>query len=317
MQFNCREDIIQLTPLWKGERLPDGRPYVTDDQLERIRKISLEEVWQIAWNKLYNNQYQEGFLYTDAESLPMVGRAVTVSSVPMREDLGLAMLKQAKKQGKAPHDSFHSWVIGNLAENDVVVIDCRDKAYEGPMIGGNLGASIKRSTKRGGAVVWGAIRDLDQLEALKGVNFFHRHVDPTPGRNEVMVSYNGPCMIGNAVCLPGDVVYACKSGVFFLPAHLVEETIVHAEKIRVRDLYGAEVIASGRFPTTWVDSYPWHQEMMDDFLAWFKTSPKAVPYQHLDWTPEQREIDTGHSDDHERYIFGVLNLSDDDPRIKD
>ena len=56
---------------------------------------------------------------------------------------------------------------------------------------------------------------------------------------------------------------------------------------------------------------------MDDFLAWFKTSPKAVPYQHLDWTDEQREIDTGHSDDHERYIFGVLHLDDSDPRVPD
>lgn len=65
MQFNSREDIIQLTPLWKGKRLPDGRPYVPEEHLERIRKLSLEETWQIAWNKLYNNQFQEGFHYTN------------------------------------------------------------------------------------------------------------------------------------------------------------------------------------------------------------------------------------------------------------
>ena len=28
MNFNDREKIIALTPLWKGERLPDGRPKV-------------------------------------------------------------------------------------------------------------------------------------------------------------------------------------------------------------------------------------------------------------------------------------------------
>ena len=28
MNFNVREEIIAMTPQWKGERLPDGRPHV-------------------------------------------------------------------------------------------------------------------------------------------------------------------------------------------------------------------------------------------------------------------------------------------------
>ncbi len=32
-----REYIISLTPQWKGERLPDGRPFVSDDLLERLK----------------------------------------------------------------------------------------------------------------------------------------------------------------------------------------------------------------------------------------------------------------------------------------
>ena len=30
MNFNDREKIIQLTPQWTGERLPDGRPKVDE-----------------------------------------------------------------------------------------------------------------------------------------------------------------------------------------------------------------------------------------------------------------------------------------------
>ena len=30
MDFNVKEDIIALTPQWKGERFPDGRPRVPD-----------------------------------------------------------------------------------------------------------------------------------------------------------------------------------------------------------------------------------------------------------------------------------------------
>lgn len=28
-----------------------------------------------------------------------------------------------------------------------------------------------------------------------------------------------------AICLPGDVVYGCSSGVLFIPPHLVEEVV--------------------------------------------------------------------------------------------
>ena len=37
LKFNSKEDIIALTPLWKGERFPDGRPRVPDRYLEEMR----------------------------------------------------------------------------------------------------------------------------------------------------------------------------------------------------------------------------------------------------------------------------------------
>ncbi|MBQ3817265.1 MAG: hypothetical protein II802_03215 [Clostridia bacterium] len=44
MHFNDREEIIALTPLWKGERLPDGRPEVEDKYLDALYGMTLEEV---------------------------------------------------------------------------------------------------------------------------------------------------------------------------------------------------------------------------------------------------------------------------------
>ena len=46
MHFSVKEDIIQLTEKWDGERFPDGRPRVSDEDLEEIRHLTLEEVWQ-------------------------------------------------------------------------------------------------------------------------------------------------------------------------------------------------------------------------------------------------------------------------------
>ncbi|NLX70385.1 MAG: RraA family protein, partial [Clostridiales bacterium] len=83
MKFNCKEEIIQLTPLWKGERLPDGRPKVSDDILERMRKITIEAAWATLWQKGYKYQYEGDFKVVNPDMV-LVGRAVTAVMVPSR-----------------------------------------------------------------------------------------------------------------------------------------------------------------------------------------------------------------------------------------
>ena len=39
------DQIKALTPEWKGERFPDGRPKVSDRILERLKNVALEEAW--------------------------------------------------------------------------------------------------------------------------------------------------------------------------------------------------------------------------------------------------------------------------------
>lgn len=45
-----KERLIALTPEWKGERFDDGRPKVSIDFVERMKNISLEEVWSVLRN---------------------------------------------------------------------------------------------------------------------------------------------------------------------------------------------------------------------------------------------------------------------------
>jgi len=45
--------IKALTSEWKGERFPDGRPKVSDQILERLKNISIEEAWGVLRNKGY------------------------------------------------------------------------------------------------------------------------------------------------------------------------------------------------------------------------------------------------------------------------
>lgn len=297
MEFNNKEDIIQLTPLWHGERFADGRPKVSQKVLDKIRNLALEEVWEVCYYEHYDFQYQGEFNMSYKQATkPTVGRAVTSTFMPIRKDLEVAMKHQAMKQGmKGNTNMYNMWVVDSLVEDDVWVIDLFDKDKYGTIIGGNLGTCIKNNTKRGGAVVWGAIRDLGQLAEMPEINVFYRKTDPTPLRDHVLTSFNGPCRIGGAVCLPGDVVYACSAGVFFIPPHLAVRVVQQGEKTKAKDAFGFQRIREGKYLARQIDQFPWPKEMIDDAVDWCKNDPAGEPYRDLDWAPEYEEARTGES----------------------
>ena len=54
-----KEELLFLTPEWKGERFPDGRPKVPDAILDRMKLVTLEEAWAVLRNDNYKHQYVE------------------------------------------------------------------------------------------------------------------------------------------------------------------------------------------------------------------------------------------------------------------
>lgn len=209
MHFNDRNEIIELTPLWKGERFPDGRPKVPDEYLDALQKMTLEEVWKPIYVLGYENQFVGGgeaplhTLHDDGRKL--IGRAVTCSYCPTRPDLHEIMFAKGAEEGRK--GNYNQWVIDTLVERDVVVVDMYDKIYKGTFLGGNLTTAIRTRTKTGGAVVWGGIRDVEQMKQVPDVQVYYRGIDPTPIREFVMTGFNSVTNFGGAVCLPGDVVF--------------------------------------------------------------------------------------------------------------
>lgn len=286
MFFNDRDTIIRLTPQWKGERLPDGRPMVSQDVLRRMRKITFEEAWGPLWNMGYRNNWESNFRMSHGEDI-LVGRAVTAVMVPHRPDLdetlrGIGIGEEGRK------GFYNQWVIDNLVEDDVVVVDLYDKIFEGTYVGGNLSTAIKTRTKNGGAVIWGGVRDLQQIVKIDGLQIYYRGVDPTGIGNCVMTGYNMPCRIGQAICMPGDVVLGTMSGVIFIPAQHAEAVVENAEKSHVRDIFGFDRLQSKTYTTAQIDTQ-WTVAMYEDFINWFNTDPRAEEYRHLTWEKELAE----------------------------
>ena len=66
---------------------------------------------------------------------------------------------------------IYQWVIDSLVERDVVVCDMYDKIYKGTFLGGNLTTALHNRTKTGGAVIWGGIRDVEQMKRCPTYRF--------------------------------------------------------------------------------------------------------------------------------------------------
>jgi len=267
--------IKALTSEWKGERFPDGRPKVSDQILERLKNISIEEAWGVLRNKGYQNQY-EGNWQIILEDEAMTGRVVTAQYMPLRPDLQNQVKEQGvNKEGRSPKGGTNSWPIDILTNGDVYVADGYGKIADGTLIGDNLGNSIYAKSKRG-VIFYGSVRDQEGLSEIKGFNAWHKGQDPSFINQMMLTSINAPIRVGRATVLPGDVVLAKKYGVIFIPAHLVEDLVLTSEVTGLRDEFGHLRLREGKYLAGEIDS-EWTEAIKKDFLAWLNNYPGKLP----------------------------------------
>jgi 4-hydroxy-4-methyl-2-oxoglutarate aldolase len=206
-----RDQIMAITPEWKGDRLSDGRPNVSDALLKRLRNISLEEAWGILRNKGYNNQFEGDWMLLRPEQA-MSGRALTVQYLPKRPDYDNAMRERGKSEKRI--GNFNSWPIDMLKPGDIYVADSYGKIVDGTLIGDNLGNAIYAKAKTG-VIFYGSVRDIEGLEKIDGFNAWMKGYDPSYIQEMMLGGINIPVRIGRATVLPGDAVLAKKGGVVF------------------------------------------------------------------------------------------------------
>ena len=282
MKFNDREDIIQLTPLWKGERFPDGRPRVSDDILRRIKNVITEEAWSVLWRAGYEFQFEGNWTRLHPDRV-LVGRAVTGVFVPRRPDLHDGLMDYGHEQ-EGRIGAMNSWVIETLVEDDVIVIDLFGKVYKGTFSGANLSTAIATRTKRG-QVIHGGIRDAQQIMEIDDFCTFCRGMDPTPIRDVTLVGLNVPCRIGEAICMPGDVVLGTPTGVLFIPPHLAEEVVEHSDRTHLREVFSHQRLREGIYTSSQMDT-KWTDEIVTDFDEWRQTHT-LEDYANVDWSKKE------------------------------
>lgn len=258
--------IEELTPEWKGERFPTGRPRVPDDVLARLRAATTEQAWQVLREEGYPRQFADGWFETHPGHV-LVGRAVTSVFLPHRPDLDQVVVAAGAREGHTAGDRQNSWVIDSLTTGDVMVTDLFGKIENGTMVGDNLGTAVASRTGVG-AVIDGGVRDLAGLAELDGVNFFCRGAHPTAILDVTLGGINLPVRIGPVTVLPGDVVLGTPTGVIFIPPHLAERVAAVAEDVAIRDIFGKQRLAERTYGSAEIDVPVWAPEIEADFQQW-------------------------------------------------
>jgi len=276
------EYIKALTAEWKGERFADGRPKVSDNLLERLKAITLEEAWAELIEQGYFNQFEGNWqLLNPDDHNVMTGRAVTAQFMPARVDLENQVIEQGKQEGRMwQQKRTVSWAMTTLVEGDFYVADGYNKQSFGTAIGSNLGNGVWARSHRG-AIVYGHIRDTEDLRKVEGFNVWVKGTDPSYMRKTLLTTINAPVRIGDATVLPGDAVLAKKDGVVFVPAHLVEHIVLTGEVTELFDVFGQQRIKEGKYTAGIIDS-KWSDDIKKDFRVWLDSYKGKLPMSRLE-----------------------------------
>ncbi len=271
-----KEELIFLTPEWKGERFEDGRPKVSDALLKRMKSVSVEEAWSVMKNEGYRYQIAEDWKLINPDSV-LVGRAVTATFMPGRPDVWKAIDDRGKAQGKRGQNT---WPVDILVKGDVYVADQFGADKDGPTIGDNVGNAIY--SKTGNGIVYdGALRDVEGLREIGGFTSYYTsydasHHNPTGDLNTMLIGINRPTRIRTVTVMPGDVVLGKMGVVTFIPAHLAEKVVTTSEVVSLRDMFGHLRIKDGVYTAGQIDTR-WAEDIEKDFSKWLNKNIDDLP----------------------------------------
>jgi regulator of RNase E activity RraA len=275
------EELKLLTPDWKGERFPDGRPKVPDDIIRRMKAATIEEAWEVINGAGYRYQIAEGWGQIINPDSVLVGRAYTATFLPGRPDVWRAIDSLGRKQGRR---SQNVWAVENLQKGDVYVAEQFGAKRNGPTIGDRVGTAIY--TKTGNGIVYdGALRDVEGLKEMGGFTSFFSSYDPSfhnPGGGQnrdlttMITGVNRPTRIRTVTVMPGDVVLGKMGMVVFIPPHLAERVVKNSERVRLEDMFGQLRIREGKYTAGQIDAR-WADNIQKDFTQWLKDNVNKLP----------------------------------------
>ena len=260
-----KEQRVEFTPEWHGERFPDGRPNVSDSVLMRLKDVTADEAWDVLQDAGYRNQFESGWKVVNPGPR-LVGRVVTAAFMPQRPDVDSVIRANGKKENRIGDEN--SWIIDILKPGDVLVVDLFGKIRYGTIVGDNLATAIY-AKGHNGLIVNGAIRDVTGIQEIPGFQCYVRGVDPSALENVMLTGINVPIRIGEVTVMPGDIAIGDPEGITFVPPQLAEKVADDTEMDHLVDEWGHTMLREGKYSPGQIDA-KWTKQMVEEFNAWLE-----------------------------------------------
>jgi 4-hydroxy-4-methyl-2-oxoglutarate aldolase len=260
-----REQRIEFTQEWHGDRFPDGRPNVPDSVVSRLKDVTADQAWDVLQDAGYRNQFEGGWKVINPGAR-LVGRVVTAVFMPQRPDVDSVIRTNGKKENRIGDEN--SWIIDILQPGDVLVVDLFGKIRYGTIIGDNLATAIYAKSHNG-LIVNGAVRDVTGIQEIPGFQCYVRGVDPSALENVMLTGINVAIRIGEVTVMPGDIAIGDPEGVTFVPPQLAQKVADDTEMDHLVDEWGHTMLREGKYTPGQIDA-KWTKQMVDEFNAWLE-----------------------------------------------
>jgi 4-hydroxy-4-methyl-2-oxoglutarate aldolase len=271
-----KDQRVEFTPEWHGDRFPDGRPNVPDAVLARLKDVTADEAWDVLQDAGYRNQFEGGWKVINPGQR-LVGRVATAVFMPRRPDVDSVIQANGKKENRIGDEN--SWIIDILRPGDVLVVDLFGKIRYGTIVGDNLSTAIYAKSHNG-LIVNGAVRDVTGIQEIPRFQVYTRGVDPSALENVMLTGINVPIRIGDVTVMPGDIAIGDPEGITFVPPQLAGKVADDTEMDHLIDDWGHTMLREGRYTPGQIDA-KWTKEMIEQFNAWLekKGSKLRMPLQ--------------------------------------
>jgi regulator of RNase E activity RraA len=233
----------------------DNEPFAPET-LQMLAQASTATLTTQLFQRGLRNQFLNGVLPLNPAQARFVGEAVTLRSIPAREDLD---------QVEVFRDPDHPQrkAIEMVGPGQVLVLDCR-----GDLRAANGGAIlVTRARVRGAAAIVsdGAFRDSPEIARMPFPVF-------AAGRSATLslavhhaVDINVPIGCAGVAVYPGDVLVGDEEGVVVIPRHLAAEIAEPAADQEDLERFIQERVAGGA-PLR--GTYPPNEQTLAEYRAW-------------------------------------------------
>ena len=206
---------------------------LTDELKAQLNGIATATLTMILQQKGIRSTFFSGLEPTNPQKR-MLGYALTLRYVPMREDLQKELGAGVNAQRRA---------IEGVGPDEVIVIEARSKPDAGTC--GDIFAT--RAMVRGstGLVTDGALRDDPGVSDIDWPVYRRSAHAATLSRQHLPLEVNVPVTCSDVLVMPGDIIVGDAEGAMVVPSGLVVEVAERAAEIELRETWALERVAAG------------------------------------------------------------------------